>query len=36
MIDDDDCGAVGGMRIDRENRSTRSKPTPVSLNSQKK
>jgi hypothetical protein len=31
MIDDDKCGAVGGMRIDRGNRSTRSKPTPVSL-----
>jgi hypothetical protein len=23
MIDDDECGAVGGMRISRENRSTR-------------
>jgi hypothetical protein len=29
MIDDDECGAVGGMRIDRENRSTRRKPVPV-------
>jgi hypothetical protein len=27
----DDCGAVGGMRIGRGNRSTRSKPTPVLL-----
>jgi hypothetical protein len=32
MIDDDDeCGAVGGMRIGRENRSTRRKPNPVPL-----
>jgi hypothetical protein len=30
MTDDDDkCGAVGGMRIGRENRSTRRKPVPV-------
>jgi hypothetical protein len=28
---DDECGAVGGMRIDRGNRSTRRKPTPVPL-----
>jgi hypothetical protein len=27
MIDDDDYGAVGGMRIGRGNRSTRRKPT---------
>jgi hypothetical protein len=26
---DDECGAVGGMRIDRGNRSTRRKPAPV-------
>jgi hypothetical protein len=31
MIDDDECGAVGRMRISRGNRSTRRKPTPVSL-----
>jgi hypothetical protein len=32
MIDDDgDCGAFRGMRIGRENRSTRRKPTPVPL-----
>jgi hypothetical protein len=30
MIDDDECAAVGGMRIGRRNRSTRRKPTPVS------
>jgi hypothetical protein len=29
MIDDDDCGAVGGVRIGRGNRSTRRKPAPV-------
>jgi hypothetical protein len=28
-IDDDDCGAIGGMRVDRGNRSTRRKPVPV-------
>jgi hypothetical protein len=28
---DDECGAVGGMRIDRGKRSTRRKPVPVSL-----
>jgi hypothetical protein len=27
----DECGAVGGMRIGRRNRSTRRKPAPVSL-----
>jgi hypothetical protein len=29
--DDDDCGAVDGMRIGRENRSTRRQPAPVPL-----
>jgi hypothetical protein len=29
MIDDDDYGAVGGMRIGSGNRSTRRKPAPV-------
>jgi hypothetical protein len=29
MIDDDECGAVGGMRIGRGNRSTRRKTGPV-------
>jgi hypothetical protein len=28
---DDECGAVGGMRICTGNRSTRRKPTPVPL-----
>jgi hypothetical protein len=27
--DDGECGAVGGMRIGRGNRSTRRKPAPV-------
>jgi hypothetical protein len=31
MIDEDDCGAIGGMKIGRGNRSTRRKPAPVSL-----
>jgi hypothetical protein len=31
MTDDCDCGAVGGMKIDRGNRSTRRKPAPVPL-----
>jgi hypothetical protein len=31
MIDDDERGAVGGMRIGRGKRSTRKKPTPVPL-----
>jgi hypothetical protein len=31
MINYDECEAVGGMRIGRENRSTRRKPAPVSL-----
>jgi hypothetical protein len=29
MIDDDDYGLVGGMRIDRGNQNTRRKPAPV-------
>jgi hypothetical protein len=29
--DDDECGAVGGMRIGRGNHSTRRKPAPVPL-----
>jgi hypothetical protein len=29
--DDGECGVVGGMRIDRGNRSTRRKPAPVPL-----
>jgi hypothetical protein len=31
MIDEDDCGAIGGMKIGRENRSTRRKPAPAPL-----
>jgi hypothetical protein len=31
MIDNSDCGAVGGMKIGRRNRSTRRKPAPVPL-----
>jgi hypothetical protein len=31
MIDDDNCGAIGGMIFGRENRSTRWKPAPVPL-----
>jgi hypothetical protein len=31
MIDNNDYGAVGGMRIGRGNRSTRRKPAPVPL-----
>jgi hypothetical protein len=31
MIDDDDYGSVGGMRIGRGNRSSRRKPAPVLL-----
>jgi hypothetical protein len=31
MIDDDERGAVGGMRIGRGNRSTRKKPASMSL-----
>jgi hypothetical protein len=30
-IDDDDCGAIGGMRIGRGNRSTQRKPAPLSI-----
>jgi hypothetical protein len=29
MIDDGDCGAIGGMNIGRENRSTRRKHAPA-------
>jgi hypothetical protein len=29
MLDDDECGAVGGMRIGRGNRSIQRKPAPV-------
>jgi hypothetical protein len=31
MIDDDHCGAIGGMKIGRGNRSTRRKPAPAPL-----
>jgi hypothetical protein len=31
MIDDDECGAVGRMRIGKRNRSTRRKPVPSPL-----
>jgi hypothetical protein len=31
MIDDCDCGAIGGMKIGRRNRSTRRKPAPAPL-----
>jgi hypothetical protein len=31
MIDDGDCGAIGGMRIDRVSRSTRRKHASVPL-----
>jgi hypothetical protein len=31
MIDDGDCGAIGGMKIGRENRSSRRKPIPRPL-----
>jgi hypothetical protein len=31
MIDDGDCGAIGGMKIGRGNRSTRRKPVPMPL-----
>jgi hypothetical protein len=31
IIDDDECGAVGGMRIDWWNRRTRRKPAPMPL-----
>jgi hypothetical protein len=31
MIDGGDCGAIGGMKIDRGNRSTRTEPAPLPL-----
>jgi hypothetical protein len=31
MIDEDDCGVIGGMKIGRGNRSTRRKPAPAPL-----
>jgi hypothetical protein len=31
MIDEGDCGAIGGMKIGRGNRSIRRKPAPVPL-----
>jgi hypothetical protein len=31
VIDEGDCGAIGGMKIGRGNRSTRRKPTPTPL-----
>jgi hypothetical protein len=31
MMDEGDCGAIGGMRIGRGNRRTRRKPAPVPL-----
>jgi hypothetical protein len=31
VIDDGDCGAIGGMKVGRGNRSTRRKPTPAPL-----
>jgi hypothetical protein len=31
MIDDGDCGAINGMKIGRETRSTRRKPAPVPI-----
>jgi hypothetical protein len=31
MIDEDDCGAIGGTKIGRGNRSTRRKPAPAPL-----
>jgi hypothetical protein len=31
MIDDDDCGAISGMKIGRGNRRTRRKPAPAPL-----
>jgi hypothetical protein len=29
MLDEDDCGAIGGMKIGRGDRSTRRKPAPA-------
>jgi hypothetical protein len=31
MIDDNECGVVDGMKIDRGHRSTRGKPAPAPL-----
>jgi hypothetical protein len=31
MIVEGDCGEIGGMKIDRENRSTLRKPAPAPL-----
>jgi hypothetical protein len=31
MIDDDECGAVGKMKIGRGNGSTRRKPAPMPI-----
>jgi hypothetical protein len=31
MVGDGDCGEIGGMKIDRGNRSTRRKPGPAPL-----
>jgi hypothetical protein len=31
MIDEGDCGAIGGMKISRGNRSTWRKPAPAPL-----
>jgi hypothetical protein len=31
MIDEDDCGAIGGMKIGRGNRSSWRKPAPAPL-----
>jgi hypothetical protein len=31
MIDEGDCGAIGGLKIGRGNRSTRRKPAPAPL-----
>jgi hypothetical protein len=31
VVDDGDCGAIGGMKIGRGNRSTQRKPASVSL-----
>jgi hypothetical protein len=31
MIDEDECGAIGGMKIGREKQSTQRKPAPAPL-----
>jgi hypothetical protein len=31
MINDGDCGEIGGMKVGRGNRSTRRKPAPATL-----